>query len=142
MLRDQAIIAELEKKIEGRLVPISGELVQPIDGIKNAENAIKNAEIETTNALRKYISALDDPTTFELLVSVLFRKLGYTNVVVTKRSGDGGIDVKAVLVVEGEYQDLHSGEASADPRWSPGRTEPSWFTRFSRGWDCCHVERI
>jgi hypothetical protein len=101
VLRDQAIIAELEKKIEGRLVPISEELVQPIDAIKNAENAIKNAEIETTNALRKYISAIDDPTTFELLVSVLFRKLGYTNVVVTKRSGDGGIDVKAVLVVEG-----------------------------------------
>jgi hypothetical protein len=28
-------------------------------------------------------------------------KLGYKNVVVTKRSGDGGIDVKAVLVAEG-----------------------------------------
>src|SRR5712671_6694278 len=58
VLRDP-IIAELQKKIEGRLVPIptSGELVQPVDAIKNAETAIKNAEIETTNALRRYIAA-------------------------------------------------------------------------------------
>jgi HJR/Mrr/RecB family endonuclease len=101
VLRDP-IIAELQKKIASRLVtiPISGELVQPIDAIKHAETAIKKAELETSNALRKYIAALD-PTTFELLVSVLFLRLGYKNVVVTKRSGDGGIDVKAILVVEG-----------------------------------------
>ena len=84
VLRDP-IIAELQRKIEDRLVPISisGELVKPVDAIKNAENAIKNAELETTSALRKYIAALD-PTTFELLVSVVFLKLGYKNVVVTK----------------------------------------------------------
>jgi restriction system protein len=41
------------------------------------------------------------PFAFELLVSTLFQTLGYKNVVVTKRSGDSGIDVKAVLVVEG-----------------------------------------
>src|SRR6267378_6300011 len=67
VLRDP-IIAELQRKIEDRLVPISisGELVKPVDAIKNAENAIKNAKLETTSALRKYIAALD-PTTFELL---------------------------------------------------------------------------
>jgi HJR/Mrr/RecB family endonuclease len=102
VLRDPAIIAELEKTIEGRLVPISisGELVQPIDAIKDAEIAIKNAAFETTNALRKYIAEME-PTTFELLVSALFLKLGYKHVAVTKRSGDAGIDVRAVLVVEG-----------------------------------------
>jgi restriction system protein len=42
-----------------------------------------------------------EPTTFELLVSALFLKLGYKHVAVTKRSGDAGIDVKGVLVVEG-----------------------------------------
>jgi restriction system protein len=102
VLRDPAIIAELEKSIEGRLVPISmpGELVQPVDAIKNAEIAIKNAALETVNALRKYIGEME-PTTFELLVSALFLKLGYKHVAVTKRSGDAGIDVKGVLVVEG-----------------------------------------
>jgi HJR/Mrr/RecB family endonuclease len=103
VLRDPAMIAELQEKIEGRLrplVPISEELVQPIDAIKNAETALRNAELETTNALRKHIAEMSS-TTFELLVSVLFLKLGYKNVVVTKRTGDGGIDVKAILVVEG-----------------------------------------
>ena len=36
-----------------------------------------------------------------MLVSILFQKLGYKGVTVTKRSGDAGIDVRAVLVVEG-----------------------------------------
>jgi HJR/Mrr/RecB family endonuclease len=101
-LDDPAIIAELQKKIEGRLVPIpiSAELVQPIDAVKHAETAINNAALEATHALRKYIAGMK-PDTFELLVSALFLTLGYKQVVVTKRSGDSGIDVKAVLVVEG-----------------------------------------
>ena len=75
-LDDPAIIAELQKKIEGRLVPIpiSEELVQPIDAIKHAETAIKNATLETTNALRKYIAEMK-PFAFELLVSTLFQRL-------------------------------------------------------------------
>ena len=100
VIHDPEIVAELQKKIEGRLVPISEELVQPIDAIKSAENAIRKAELETINALRKCIAEMA-PTAFEWLVSALFLKLGYNNVVVTKRSGEGGIDVKAVLVVEG-----------------------------------------
>jgi restriction endonuclease Mrr len=102
VLRDPAVIAELEKRIQSRLVPIpiSGTLVEPIDAIKEAEIAIRKAAVETTNTLRKYISEID-PATFELLVSIVFQKLGYKHVTVTKRSGDAGIDVKAVLVVEG-----------------------------------------
>jgi HJR/Mrr/RecB family endonuclease len=101
-LDDPAIITELQKKIEGRLVPISisKELVQPIDAIKHAETAIQNAARDATNALRKYIAEMK-PVAFEWLVGLLFRALGYEHVVVTKRSGDGGIDVKAVLSVEG-----------------------------------------
>ncbi len=101
-LSDPAIIAAIQENIAVRLVPIpvSGELVQPVDAIKHAETALKNAARETLNALRAYITEVN-PLTFELLVSVLFMKLGYKNVVVTKRSGDGGIDVKAVLVAEG-----------------------------------------
>jgi Restriction endonuclease len=102
LLRDPAIIAELERKMEGRLhpIPTSEELVQPIDAIKNAEIAIRNAELETTRALRKYIAGMEAPT-FEMLVSILFMKLGYKKVAVTPRTGDGGIDVKADFVFEG-----------------------------------------
>lgn len=42
-----------------------------------------------------------DPFIFEHLVGDLLEKLGYENVEVTKRSGDGGIDVKADLTVYG-----------------------------------------
>lgn len=42
-----------------------------------------------------------DPFIFEHLIGDLLEKLGYENVEVTKRSGDGGIDVKAVLTVYG-----------------------------------------
>lgn len=42
-----------------------------------------------------------DPFIFEHLIGDLLEKLGYENVQVTKRSGDGGIDVKAVLTVYG-----------------------------------------
>jgi restriction system protein len=41
------------------------------------------------------------PTAFEWLARALFLSLGYKNVVVTKQSSDGGIDVKAVLVIDG-----------------------------------------
>jgi restriction system protein len=40
-----------------------------------------------------------DPIAFENLVGELLVAIGFENVVVTKRSGDGGIDVRAVLVV-------------------------------------------
>ncbi len=39
-----------------------------------------------------------DPFDFEMLVQVLLLKLGYTDVSVTKRSGDGGVDLRATLV--------------------------------------------
>lgn len=42
-----------------------------------------------------------DPFIFEHLIGDLLEKLGYENVNVTRRSGDGGIDVKAVLTVYG-----------------------------------------
>ena len=42
-----------------------------------------------------------DPFIFEHLIGDLLEKLGYENVEVTKRSGDKGIDVKAVLTVYG-----------------------------------------
>ena len=40
-----------------------------------------------------------DPGAFESLIGELLDALGFTDVIVTRRSGDGGIDVRAVLVV-------------------------------------------
>lgn len=42
-----------------------------------------------------------DSYQFEFLASHLLKKLGYSNVRVTKRSGDKGIDVLADLTMEG-----------------------------------------
>jgi HJR/Mrr/RecB family endonuclease len=101
-IRDLAVISELQKTIKSRLTPISTlrELVQPIDKMQQAENAIKSAAFETTSALRSHLSKME-ANIFELLVRTLFSKLGYKDVVVTKRSGDAGIDVRAVLAAEG-----------------------------------------
>ena len=42
-----------------------------------------------------------DPATFEELIGELLEKIGFEHVEVTRRSGDGGIDVRGVLTVGG-----------------------------------------
>ena len=99
-IRDPAILAALEKVVEGRLVPISGKppLDEPVQ--EKLDDAIKNAKHEIVKELHNYVLNMD-PTAFEHLVRALFLKLGYRSVVVTKRSGDGGIDVKGVFIAGG-----------------------------------------
>jgi restriction system protein len=48
--------------------------------------------------LRTRLSSMD-PTEFEHLIGDLLTGIGYQDVEVTKRHGDGGVDVRAVLVV-------------------------------------------
>jgi restriction system protein len=57
-------------------------------------------EPDSGRKLREHLASMD-PTAFEWLARRLFDKLGYQDVTVTKRSGDGGIDVKATLVDRG-----------------------------------------
>lgn len=59
----------------------------------------KQNELVRSN-LRKRLHEMD-PYQFELLIGDLLRKLGYENVVVTKQSGDKGIDVIADLTLKG-----------------------------------------
>ena len=54
--------------------------------------------LAVTKKLHKRLFDLD-PTAFENLIGELLVAIGFEDVVVTKRSGDGGIDVRAVLVV-------------------------------------------
>ena len=50
--------------------------------------------------LRKLLHAMD-PYKFELLMGELLQQLGYENVIVTRQSGDKGIDVVADLTLKG-----------------------------------------
>ena len=54
--------------------------------------------IEFGKVLRDYLLAMQ-PEEFEELVSQLLAEVGFESVEVTKRSGDGGIDVRGTLVV-------------------------------------------
>jgi Restriction endonuclease/EVE domain len=102
-IQDPAIITALEKKLEGRLISLSGNKTSKL-GVEESHTAldaaIKRAEHETTNRMREFISEMD-PTAFEWLIRALLLKLGYKHVNVTKQSGDGGIDVRATLVAGG-----------------------------------------
>ncbi len=103
VIQDPAIVAELERVLEGRLVPFSekkatGPQIQ--DSQQSLDTAIKRAKHETTEGVRLYIAQMD-PTAFEWLARALLLKLGYKNVNVTKQSGDGGVDVRAILVAGG-----------------------------------------
>jgi hypothetical protein len=96
---DPAIVSALDTAVESRLVPFSAKHApdSPIeDSQKSLDAAIKRAKHEATNKVRDHITHMD-PTAFEWLARALFLKLGYKNVVVTKRSGDGGVDVTATL---------------------------------------------
>lgn len=44
------------------------------------------------------------PVEFEEIVSQLFAQMGFENIEVTKRGGDGGIDVRGVLLVGGSIR--------------------------------------
>jgi restriction endonuclease Mrr len=93
------------------------ELVQPIDAIKHAETAIKNAALEATNALRKYIGDMK-PLAFELLVSTLFRTLGYKHVDVTKQSADARSSQVGIVVTSSGFS-AEAREEAQDPTKAP-----------------------
>lgn len=59
---------------------------------------LQNTKIK--NDLKKKLQEMD-PYQFEFLAGELLGKIGYENVEVTKRSGDGGIDINATLTLDG-----------------------------------------
>lgn len=61
--------------------------------IKDKNNAVKKALLASIMAMSPY--------SFENLVGEVLRHLGFENIEVTQKSGDGGIDVKGELVVAG-----------------------------------------
>lgn len=102
-LPDAGIVAALDEALKGRLVPLSSSLPRSdrvADSQLDLDKAIKNARHQAENALAAYISEME-PYAFELLIKVLLTALAYTDIVVTKQSNDGGIDIRANLAVGG-----------------------------------------
>jgi restriction endonuclease Mrr len=99
VIHDPSIVAELDTVLKARLLAISSKPA-PDDSQRDLDAAIKRVRQQVANQLQKHISQMD-PAAFEWLVRALLLKLGYTNVEVTKQSGDGGVDVRATLVAGG-----------------------------------------
>jgi HJR/Mrr/RecB family endonuclease len=100
---DSNVVRALDEAIRTRLAPIMGAaLVEKaeVGHQKDLDTAIKRATRETVHALMRQVAEMD-PTAFEWLIRALLIELGYTDVVVTKQSGDGGVDVTATLVAGG-----------------------------------------
>lgn len=98
---DPTIADELDKELESRRVFLEPPLTHEVDeAIKRADREVKVANREVERQLREHISVMD-ATVFEWLIRLLFLKLGYRIDRDPKRGADGGIDVRATLVVAG-----------------------------------------
>jgi restriction endonuclease Mrr len=100
-INDPDVVAELDNVLRKNLVPIrSHDQAESSDGdlqkSREADNAIKRANKNVEEKLQRYIAQMD-PIAFEWLARALFLKLKYKNVMVTKPSGDRGIDINAIL---------------------------------------------
>ena len=70
------------------------------------------------------------PSEFEELVSTLLAHMGFDGIEVTKTSGDGGIDVRGVLIVAGSIRIKMAVQAK---RWSPRKNVQAPIVQQVRG---------
>lgn len=96
------MLRAIEQAIKIRLVELSPKPLKggARDSQIDLDRAIKNARHQTTHALGKVISKMD-PLAFERLVRAVLVELGYADIVVTKQSNDGGVDLRARLAAKG-----------------------------------------
>jgi restriction endonuclease Mrr len=101
-IADPSLSEALDDVLKNRLKPIARRLPNSgeIDVQRVLDDAIKNATRKLSSDLSRRIATMD-PTAFEWLIRALLIALGYSEVSVTKRSNDGGIDLRAKLVVGG-----------------------------------------
>jgi restriction system protein len=83
-----------------RFVSAGGGFYRLRTASTEVEQAIERWNDRTKGELLEQLGQID-PGTFEDLVGELLEKIGFEEVEVTKRSGDGGIDVRGVLTVGG-----------------------------------------
>ena len=70
------------------------------------------------------------PSEFEELVSTLLAHMGFDGIEVTRTSGDGGIDVRGVLIVAGSIRIKMAVQAK---RWSPRKNVQAPIVQQVRG---------
>jgi Restriction endonuclease/EVE domain len=122
LLRDPKVSSELESILSARLVPISAsspehpaEFTAEMAAAKDVDEAVKRLNDRTRYEMRCHLSDMD-PSAFENLIAALLHKLGYRDVRVTGRSGDGGIDVRATYAVPGAAHVQTCVQAKRQPR--------------------------
>lgn len=96
--------------VDNRRREARGELPRFV-GVGNGYYRLRTAATEVEQAIERWNDGVKqellaqlgeiDPGTFEELIGELLERIGFENVEVTKRSGDGGIDVRGVLTVGG-----------------------------------------
>jgi restriction endonuclease Mrr len=101
-IQSQELVSLLDELIRDRLVAkaVQQNVSTIIDVQRGLDTSIKAAERETARQLADFLSTMN-PTAFEWLIRVLLLKLGYSEIVVTRPSNDGGVDLRAKLVVAG-----------------------------------------
>lgn len=70
------------------------------DPMREITKALRHAHQDNVHQIVEHISTMD-PYTFEWLVAAVLVRSGYTDVDVTPRSGDKGIDVRATIMAGG-----------------------------------------
>lgn len=83
-----------------RFVGAGGGFYRLRTAATEVEQAIERWNDRTKQELLVQLGEID-PGTFEELIGELLERIGFEDVEVTKRSGDGGIDVRGVLTVGG-----------------------------------------
>ena len=95
------IATELRKKLDGRLVVIPKPLGEGFDDTAHAVNlAVAAHQAKVRDQMLAFLRSMP-PADFETLIRVVLETLGYEEAAVTGKSGDGGVDVRAVLRLHG-----------------------------------------
>lgn len=95
------VAAALKAKLEGRLVPVPRGPGEGFDESAHAVGlAIAAHQQKVREQMLEFLGAMP-PSDFETLIRVLLESLGYEEANVTGKTGDGGVDVVAVLRLHG-----------------------------------------
>jgi hypothetical protein len=91
----------LHTKLDGRLKPIPKGPGEGFDETAHAVNvAVATHQTKVREQMLDYLKSMP-PAGFETLIRVLLEALGYEEAAVTGKTGDGGVDVVAVLRLHG-----------------------------------------
>jgi len=96
-----AVAVRLGELLAGRLKPIPKQPGQGFDETSHAvDTAIKRHDARLREQMLEFLKSMP-PSAFEGVIKVLLEQLGYEDVDVRGKSGDGGVDVYAVLRLHG-----------------------------------------